>query len=147
MTASRRCLGGLRESVRRTGVLPRAPWYRRGKAMMQPAREETMTAPTATPHIVQGRPLQPAPLLDRRSVLRMGASAALLAATTIPAPGSAAAGQIAGHDIVALDASALSDAIRTRQVSCVEVMNAYLDQIARLNAKVNAIVALQDRDA
>jgi amidase len=47
--------------------------------------------------------------------------------------------------ISSLDATALSDAIRTRQVSCVEVMNAYLDQIARLNAKVNAIVALQDR--
>ena len=105
-----------------------------------------MTASTATPHIVQGRPSQPAPLLDRRSVLRIGASAAVLAATTTPGPGSAAGGQIAGQDIVVLNATALSDAIKTRQVSCVEVMNAYLDQIERLNAKVNAIVALQDRD-
>jgi hypothetical protein len=80
-----------------------------------------MTDSTATPRIVQGRPSQPAPLLDRRSVLRLGASAAVLAATT-PRPGRAADGQIAGQDIVALDATALSDAIRTRQVSCVEVI-------------------------
>jgi hypothetical protein len=64
-----------------------------------------------------------------------------------PGAGSAAGGQIEGQDIVVLDATALSDAIKTRQVSCVEVMNACLDQIARLNTKVNAIVALQDRDA
>ncbi|MBC9031529.1 amidase [Sphingomonas sp. JC676] len=39
----------------------------------------------------------------------------------------------------------LSGAIRTRAVSCVEVMTAYLDRIDRLNPKVNAIVALQGR--
>src|SRR5262245_56896061 len=44
-----------------------------------------------------------------------------------------------------MDALALSAAIRSRQVSCVEVMTAYLDHIAKLNPKVNAIVALQDR--
>ena len=44
-----------------------------------------------------------------------------------------------------LDAVALSSAIHTRQVSCVEVMTAYLDHIERLNPKVNAIVALEDR--
>ena len=35
--------------------------------------------------------------------------------------------------------------MRARQLSCVEVMTAYLDHIERLNPKVNAIVALQDR--
>jgi Asp-tRNA(Asn)/Glu-tRNA(Gln) amidotransferase A subunit family amidase len=45
-----------------------------------------------------------------------------------------------------LDAVALSSAIHTRQLSCVEVMTAYLDHIERLNPKVNAIVALEDRD-
>ncbi len=50
-------------------------------------------------------------------------------------------------DIVMLDAVALSRAIQTRQVSCVEVMGAYLDQIDRLNPRVNAIVALRDRAA
>jgi len=48
-------------------------------------------------------------------------------------------------EIVMLDASALADAIRARKVSCVEVMTAYLDHIDRLNPKVNAIVALQER--
>jgi amidase len=47
--------------------------------------------------------------------------------------------------IVAMDAMALSRAIQAKQISCVEVMNAYLDQIAAFNPKVNAIVSLQDR--
>ncbi|SAK44408.1 amidase [Caballeronia hypogeia] len=51
------------------------------------------------------------------------------------------------HDeIVSLDAIALSHAIHAREVSCVEVMGAYLAQIDRLNPTVNAIVAMQDRD-
>src|SRR5258708_32703427 len=44
-----------------------------------------------------------------------------------------------------MDAGALAGAIRARKVSCVEVMTAYLDHIDRLNPKVNAIVALQER--
>jgi amidase len=51
------------------------------------------------------------------------------------------------NDIVMLDAVALAGAIASRQLSCVEVMAASLDQIERLNPKVNAIVALRDRDA
>jgi amidase len=47
--------------------------------------------------------------------------------------------------IVMMDALTLGDAIRSRQVSCVEVMTAYLDHIDRINPRVNAIVALQDR--
>jgi amidase len=47
-------------------------------------------------------------------------------------------------EIVMMDAGALAEAIRAKKVSCVEVMNAYLDHIDRLNPKVNAIVALQD---
>jgi len=43
------------------------------------------------------------------------------------------------------DAVTLRRLIRTRQISCVEVMNAHLDRIEALNPKVNAIVALQDR--
>jgi amidase len=50
-------------------------------------------------------------------------------------------------DIVMADAAALADAIRSRQISCVEVMAAYLNHIEKLNPKVNAIVALQDRGA
>ena len=47
--------------------------------------------------------------------------------------------------IVMMDALALSRAIKSKQVSCVEAMNAYLDHIERLNPAVNAIVSLQDR--
>lgn len=49
-------------------------------------------------------------------------------------------------DIVMLDATRLASAIHGREVSCLEVMNAYLDHIASLNPQVNAIVALQDRE-
>src|SRR5262249_58456371 len=48
--------------------------------------------------------------------------------------------------LVMMDARPLAAAIRARQVSCVEVMSAYLDHIERINPLVNAIVALRDRD-
>jgi len=48
--------------------------------------------------------------------------------------------------ITALGAVHLSAAIRGRAVSCTEVMQAYLDRIARLNPTFNAIVALRDGD-
>jgi amidase len=44
-----------------------------------------------------------------------------------------------------MDAHALSRAIRSRAISCVEVMSAYLDHIERVNPHVNAIVSLRDR--
>ena len=53
--------------------------------------------------------------------------------------------QAGAADIVMMDAASLETLIRSRGVSCVEVMNAYLDHIENLNPKVNAIVALQDR--
>lgn len=43
------------------------------------------------------------------------------------------------------DARGLVDAIASRRISCVDVMNATLDRIEALNPKVNAIVALRDR--
>jgi amidase len=63
------------------------------------------------------------------------------------AAASGTAGLAATPDlpITQMDAVDLSAAIHSRQVSCVEVMAAYLDRIDRLNAHVNAIVALQDR--
>ncbi|HEY6172984.1 MAG TPA: amidase family protein, partial [Kofleriaceae bacterium] len=48
-------------------------------------------------------------------------------------------------DIVRLDGCALSEAIHARRISCIEVMTAYLDQIERLNPRVNAIVSLEPR--
>lgn len=52
----------------------------------------------------------------------------------------------AAGELVRLDARDLSELIRTREVSCAEVMRTYLDHIGALNPKVNAIVALRDRD-
>ena len=48
--------------------------------------------------------------------------------------------------ITALNASALSRAIHSKQVSCREVMQAYLARIADLNPRFNAIVNLQPSD-
>ena len=45
-------------------------------------------------------------------------------------------------DITELDAVSLSQAIRTRQLSCVETLDAFLAQVARLNPEVNALGAL-----
>lgn len=50
------------------------------------------------------------------------------------------------NEIVSMDACALSRAIHERKVSCVEVADAFLTQIDRINPKVNAIVAMTDRD-
>ena len=50
------------------------------------------------------------------------------------------------QDIAALGAVELAGAIRERRISCVEVMNATLEQIGRLNPTVNAIIALRDRE-
>ncbi|KAF1024634.1 MAG: Glutamyl-tRNA(Gln) amidotransferase subunit A [Pseudomonas sp.] len=47
-------------------------------------------------------------------------------------------------NIVELDALPLSRAIHARQVSCVEVMQAYLAQIERFNPQVNALVSLRE---
>lgn len=81
--------------------------------------------------------------ISRRTVL------GLAAATSVNAVAQGAPDPIAAvshaHDLVMMDATGLANAIHTRQASCVEVMTAYLDHIEKLNPKVNAIVALQDR--
>jgi amidase len=50
-------------------------------------------------------------------------------------------------EIVLMDATALIAAIRSRKLSCVEVMTAYLNHIEEFNPRVNAIVALQDHES
>jgi len=49
-------------------------------------------------------------------------------------------------EIVCLSAVELSDAIRDKVVSCVDVMKSYLAQIDKLNPTFNAIVSLRNRD-
>ena len=52
----------------------------------------------------------------------------------------------ADEPITTLDASALSDAIHARRISCRAVMQAYLERIERLNPHYNALVSLRPRD-
>jgi amidase len=83
---------------------------------------------------------------QRRELLRAAGllTAGTLASSLLPDAIGAAQAAPRGADIVAMDAMELSRRIKSRQVSCVEVMDAYLAQIARVNPRVNAIVALQD---
>ena len=75
--------------------------------------------------------------LDRRSVLGLASGAAIVAAGSSNV--RAAATSVAASDIVMMDAIALRSAIHSRQLSCSEVMNAYLDHIEKLNPKVSDI--------
>lgn len=80
---------------------------------------------------------------SRRDILRVSAAAA--AAATVPLGGLRA--QTTATSITGMTAIELSRAIHGKEVSCVDVMTAYLDQIDRINPKVNAIVSLQPREA
>jgi amidase len=62
--------------------------------------------------------------------------------TSIPGLASAATGTA---EIVSWDADVLSQKIKSKAVSCVEVMDAFLAQIDRYNPRINAIVAMPDR--
>ncbi len=53
---------------------------------------------------------------------------------------------MSGDPITDLDAHALSRAIHAREVSCVEVMHAYLARIHRINPHFNAIVSMAPDD-
>jgi len=77
---------------------------------------------------------------DRRTFLRL-TGLATAGVLTGGQPGHAAKPAA----IMDIDAVALSVAIRSRTISCVELMTACLDQIDALNPTANAIVALQDR--
>jgi amidase len=76
--------------------------------------------------------------------LTLTGAASAVATTQAFTNAASAAAEHTPH-IVMDDALTLADTIRSRQVSCVEVMTNYLDHIERINPKVNAIVALQDR--
>ena len=81
------------------------------------------------------------PRLARRDVLALAA----LAAGGAAFGGDALATRQQATRIVDMSAVDLARAIRTRALSCVEVMTAFLDRIEALNPRVNAIVALQER--
>ena len=81
--------------------------------------------------------------INRRSVLKLAAGTAASAIAAKFTGQSLAAGGLS--EIVMMDSISLQKAIQSRKIFCVEVMSAYLDHIEKVNPKVNAIVALQDR--
>jgi amidase len=80
--------------------------------------------------------------VDRREFI----GTAGLVAGAMLAPMAAAEAKSTQREITGWDANTLSARIGARDVSCVEVMDAYLAQIRRLNPKVNAIVAMVDEE-
>lgn len=80
--------------------------------------------------------------LNRRQLMKSTSS--IVAALTLPSLGTRA--QELPARITGMTASQLSAAIRTRQVSCVEVMRAYLARIHRYNPVYNVVVSLIDDD-
>ncbi|MGI9547822.1 MAG: amidase [Flavobacteriaceae bacterium] len=83
--------------------------------------------------------------MDRRQFIKN--SAAYGAALSLPLPfsGKLFAANLSS-DLTDLSASDLSTAIRTKQASCVEVMQAYLKRIHRYNPVYNAIVSMVSDD-
>ena len=93
--------------------------------------------------------------LTRREILKVGSTAAATAilhpllsssesqkeGNNVEDPESV---QTSTEEICLMDATILVDLLRTKKLSSVEVMNAHLSQIARVNSKVNAIVTLVD---
>jgi amidase len=79
-------------------------------------------------------------IVSRREVLKLSAAGVSLAAL----PGVLLAG--AEEDITGMTAVELSVAIKSRQVSCVEVMNTFLARIERVNPDFNAIVSLRSSE-
>lgn len=84
--------------------------------------------------------------LKRRNFVKTALVAAGGAAVSMSGASQVFASAGKTTDLVELQAVDLAKAIRSRQVSCREVMQAYLTQIDLYNPKVNAIVSLQDRD-
>jgi amidase len=55
---------------------------------------------------------------------------------------SAEAATVAGENIISASASELAAAIRSKEISSKIVVEAYLDRIAKVNPKINAVVQL-----
>jgi len=84
--------------------------------------------------------------LTRREFLAQTGAAASLAVASA-ATWASADGAKSLPELLSFSAVELSRRIKTRQVSCLEVMQAYLAHIERVNPKVDAIVSLQPVDS
>ncbi|WP_286238618.1 amidase [Neptuniibacter halophilus] len=89
--------------------------------------------------------------ISRRSLLKKGGSLGVLAASANLISSMAQARERVAvnspEQLLSLTADDLSKAIRSRSVSCVEVMQSYLAQIERYNPVYNAIVSLRDQES
>ncbi len=87
---------------------------------------------------------RPAGIERREFLQRAGLAAGSIAAMTgFPSAASAAS---SASEITGWDADVLATRIASKQVSCLEVMDAFLGQIDRFNGRINAIVAMADGD-
>jgi amidase len=85
-------------------------------------------------------------LVNRKLVKKIGTICLCIAVLIITGTNAFAMEKgIASHDLIFLSASELAQKIRLRQVTSLEVVDAYLAQIAKHNGKLNAIVTL-DKD-
>lgn len=83
--------------------------------------------------------------MKRREFLSTSLQGSIAASISMLVPAGLLASELPA-DITDLSASKLSAAIRDRQVSCLEVMQAYLQRIERYNPVYNAIVNLAESD-
>lgn len=84
--------------------------------------------------------------MKRRDFLTKSLQGSLALTASIALPAKLLASELPA-DITELSASQLSAAIRQRQMSCLEVMQAYLARIERYNPVYNAIVNLAEADS
>jgi amidase len=84
----------------------------------------------------------------RRNFLRAGAGlgALSLAASALPAWAAKAGAVNSPEQLLGLSALELSAAIKAGKLSCVELMQTYLDRIEKYNPSYNAIVSLRPRE-
>lgn len=80
--------------------------------------------------------------ITRRDVLGAGTSAAIAAAAPPVLPAQNNSSPTSADEICFMRAVDILDAIRKKKLSAREVMQAHLEQISRVNSKVNAIVTL-----
>jgi amidase len=83
--------------------------------------------------------------MDRRKFLKNTLAFGTLLSAPLPISVRLFAANLPA-DLTDLSASDLSIAIRTKQASCVEVMQAYLNRIHRYNPTYNAIITMVDDD-
>jgi amidase len=81
--------------------------------------------------------------MTRRDALKLGTSTALSAAAS---PLLARAASASGDEICSMRAIDMVAAIRSKKLSAREVMQAHLQQIQRVNGKVNAFVTMVDEE-